>query len=42
MADSINYGPIDVTASTWIVPGTISEEEPYSEDVYHYEEGEVV
>jgi hypothetical protein len=32
MADRINYGPIDVTASSWIVPGTISEEEPYSEE----------
>jgi hypothetical protein len=29
--DRINYGPIDVTASTWIVPGTIEEEEPYPE-----------
>lgn len=28
MADRINYGPIDVTACSWIVPGTISEEEP--------------
>jgi hypothetical protein len=27
MADRINYGPIDVTACSWIVPGTISEEE---------------
>jgi hypothetical protein len=30
--DRINYGPIDVTASTWIVPNTILEEEPYSEE----------
>jgi hypothetical protein len=30
--DRINYGPIDVTASTWIVPGTILEEEPYSDE----------
>jgi hypothetical protein len=32
MADRINYGPIDVTACSWIVPGTISEEEPEPED----------
>jgi hypothetical protein len=31
-ADRINYGPIDVTASSWIVPGTIEEEEPELED----------
>jgi hypothetical protein len=30
--DRINYGPIDVTASSWIVPNTILEEEPYSEE----------
>jgi hypothetical protein len=27
MADRINYGPIDVTACSWIVPNTICEEE---------------
>lgn len=26
--DRVNYGPIDVTASTWIVPGTIEEGDP--------------
>jgi UDP:flavonoid glycosyltransferase YjiC (YdhE family) len=31
-ADRINYGPIDVTASSWIVPGTIEEEEPEEEE----------
>jgi hypothetical protein len=40
--ERVNYGPIDVTASSWIVPGSIEEEEPYPEDQYHYEEGEVV
>jgi hypothetical protein len=30
--ERVNYGPIDVTASTWIVPGTIQEEEPYEEE----------
>jgi hypothetical protein len=30
--DRINYGPVDVTACSWIVPGTISEEEPEPED----------
>jgi hypothetical protein len=23
--DFINYGPIDVTASSWIIPGTIAD-----------------
>jgi hypothetical protein len=35
-ADRINYGPIDCTASSWIVPGTIEEEEPDRE--YEYED----
>jgi hypothetical protein len=35
-ADRINYGPIDCTASSWIVPGTIEEEEPDQE--YEYED----
>jgi hypothetical protein len=30
-AHRINYSPIDVTACSWIVPGTIEEEEPYPE-----------
>jgi hypothetical protein len=41
-ADRINYGPIDVTASSWIVPGTIEEEEPEEEEEpdqeYEYED----
>jgi hypothetical protein len=31
-ADRINYGPIDTTASSWIVPGTIEEEEPEEDE----------
>jgi hypothetical protein len=31
-ADRINYGPIDTTASSWIVPGTIEEEEPKEDE----------
>jgi hypothetical protein len=30
--DRVNYGPIDCTACSWIVPGSIEEEEPYQED----------
>jgi hypothetical protein len=31
-SDRVNYGPIDVTASSWIVPGSIEEEEPEPEE----------
>lgn len=41
-ADRVNYGPIDCTASSWIVPGTIEEEEPEEEEEpdqeYEYED----
>jgi hypothetical protein len=32
MADRINYGPIDTTASSWIVPSTIEEDEPEEDE----------
>lgn len=34
--DRVNYGPIDTTACSWIVPGTLEEEEPDRE--YEYED----
>jgi hypothetical protein len=37
-ADRVNYGPIDCTASSWIVPGTIEEEEPEEEEELEEEE----
>lgn len=35
--DRVNYGPYDCSSSSWIVPGTIEENEPLIEDE---EEGE--
>ncbi|MBV8895504.1 MAG: hypothetical protein JO051_03255 [Acidobacteriaceae bacterium] len=30
--DRVNYGPMDISSSSWIVPGTILEEEPEEDD----------